>query len=106
MLSMHERSAPSMVPPYFLGLFLFSAYLCRPTAAIFVMLVFAYLLQKKRTLFWKVILTWLILFGGFILFSLREYRQLLPDYYLPGQLGSSQEFWTALYGNLFIPEGC
>jgi len=43
-----------------------------------------------------------LLLGIFILFSLSEFNQLLPDYYLPKRL-SSETFWTALYGNLFSP---
>ncbi len=103
LLSINRIAVPEKNLPYFLGLFLFSAYLCRPTTAIFVMLIFVYMLLTKQGLFWKVVITWTGLLGCFILFSVLEYKQILPDYYLPGQLGHSHEFWTAVYGHLFSP---
>ena len=86
------------------GLFLlFSAYLCRPTTALFACVVFLYMLLKKRSPFVKSLITYLICFGLFVLFSWIEYKQVLPDYYLPQQLGPPGEFWWAIYGHFLSP---
>jgi hypothetical protein len=88
--------------PYWLSFFLFSAYFCRPTAAIFVALVVLYvLLFKPRTTFIKLSLSCFLLFLVFVLFSLVEYQSILPPYY--DQRLHSDTFWTGLYGNLLSP---
>jgi|WetSurSiteA1Bulk_404760.scaffolds.fasta_scaffold25786_2 hypothetical protein len=88
--------------PYVLSFFLFSAYLCRPTAAIFVALVTLYvLLFKPRAAFIKLSGSCLLLFFVFVLFSLYEYKLILPPYY--DQRLHSDTFWTGLYGNLLSP---
>lgn len=89
--------------PYLLGFLLFSAYLCRPTAAIFIVAMFSYVLHKDRKVFLKMALTSLGFLCLFVLFSWREYHQLLPDYYLPSRLSQTETFWIALYGNFFSP---
>lgn len=85
-----------------LGWALFSAYLCRPSTAVFILIVFAYLLIRRRQQFTKVLLAFLTFVLGFILFSIFEYGQVLPDYYLPSRLKGGH-FWVAVYGHLFSP---
>jgi len=85
-----------------LGWSLFSAYLCRPSTAVFILISFAYLLVLRRQQFTKVLLVFLALLLGFILFSRFEYGQVLPDYYLPSRLKGG-DFWLAVYGHLFSP---
>jgi hypothetical protein len=83
---------------------MFSAYLCRPTAAIFNAALFLYLFFEKRPFALKLLLAYSGLCGLFVLFSLREYQQVLPDYYLPSKLGpNAGTFWLAMYGNLVSP---
>ena len=89
--------------PYVLSFFLFSAYLCRPTAAIFVALVALYvLLFKPRAAFIKLSASYLLFFMVFVLFSLHEYKSILPPYYLQ-RFSQIETFWTGLYGILLSP---
>lgn len=93
----------SAINPYLLGFFLFSAYLCRPTTAIFACVIFLYVFFKNRLIFSRLIVTYIMLFGIFVLFSWMEYRQVLPDYYLSEQLGVSKPLLEAVYGILLSP---
>jgi hypothetical protein len=89
--------------PYVLSLFLFSAYLCRPTAAIFVAFVALYvLLFKTRAEFIKLSVSCLLLFLVFVIFSFYEYKSILPPYYLQ-RFSRIETFWTGLYGILLSP---
>ena len=98
-----ERLRP--LHPYWLGVFLFCAYLCRPTASIFIASVLLYLLIMRRECFVRVAMPAGLLLGLFMVISLLEYHQILPRYYLPEHqlhLGKSQ-FGVGLYGVLFSP---
>ncbi|MDX9743924.1 MAG: glycosyltransferase family 39 protein, partial [Arcobacteraceae bacterium] len=87
----------------FLGLALFMAYLTRPTMSLLSITVILYIFfNHKRYIAIKTASLVGFLLGIFVLFSLSEFNQLLPDYYLPKRL-ESETFWTALYGNLFSP---
>ncbi len=97
----HQRKAD--INPYFLGFLLFSAYICRPTTSVFIIVVLLYSLWKKPLAFIKLAVTCLALLGIFALFCWVEYKQVLPPYYLPGRLSGSSTFWVAAYGNLFSP---
>ena len=85
-----------------LALYLFSAYLCRPTMAFLwpCMLVFLFVHKKTAAVKTAVLLTFCL--ALFMLFSFSEFGQILPDYYLPKRLEGGR-FLTALYGNLFSP---
>lgn len=99
-----QRQQTRRINPYLLGFLVFSAYLCRPTAAAFGFIVFAYVLLKNRVVFLKLLATFTVWFGGFVLFSWFEYHQVLPDYYLLSKLGpASKHYYEALYGNLISP---
>ncbi len=86
---------------FLLGFLLFSAYLCRPSAASFILATLGYLLLTNWKLAVKVGAVSAVLLGGFILFSLRTYHSVLPWYYLPGL--KNPNFLLALYGHLFSP---
>lgn len=90
---------------YWLGLFLFAAYLCRPTASIFIVVVFAYILLARRSQFLRAALPCAALLGVFVAWSWGEYHQILPRYYLPEhQLNLGRpDMWLGLYGTLFSP---
>ncbi len=87
---------------FFIGFFLFSAYLCRPTLALLspVMIILLYTLNRMAAA--KVAAVVLTFLAFFVLWSLYEFRQPLPDYYLPKRLVGS-DFGEALAGNLFSP---
>lgn len=88
--------------PYLLGFLLFASYLCRPTATIFIVFVFIYVWISCRSVFLKLVIISLLLFSIFIGFSLLEYNQILPDYYLPNRIGEI-DFFANLYGLLLSP---
>ncbi len=81
---------------------LFFAYLCRPTMALLAPFVLLYLLTYSRPAAIKSGILLLALLGAFAGFSMNEFGQPLPDYYLPQRLAGG-DFWTALYGNLLSP---
>lgn len=86
-----------------LGLTLFMAYLTRPTMSLLSISVILYLfVNHKKLIAIKTAGIVGLLLGIFILFSLSEFNQLLPDYYMPKRL-SSETFWIAFYGNLISP---
>ncbi len=92
------------VHPVWLGSFLFAAYLARPTTAVFILLVFAYLFWRDRRELAATAVTalaWLLLF---ILYSRTEMGLWLPAYYLPQRLaGTNVPAPVVLYGLLFSP---
>lgn len=101
----------SPVTPYLMGIFLFLAYFCRPTAAIFIGLILLYLFLKHRKYFLPTALTAFVLLMGFSLFSREVLGLWLPPYYLPRQLGgihnydeqAATPFFIALFALLFSP---
>lgn len=97
-----RRQPQGLLPPLMIGLCLFLAYLCRPTLALLApfLLLYYFLRDKKSALFAAFILGLLLL--GFMAWSMAEFAQILPDYYLPKRLEGA-EAMTAVYGNLFSP---
>lgn len=88
---------------YILAFVLFMAYFTRPTLSLLTitLVLFLFLSDKKKEAIKTAIIVAFFLFC-FVLFSIYEFDQLLPDYYMPKRL-SSDTFWLALYGNLFSP---
>jgi len=86
---------------------LFFAYLCRPTMVLFApfALLYFFALRPARALASCFVLAGLL--GGFVAFSLNEFGQYLPDYYLParldGEYRGSFTFLDSLHGNLLSP---
>lgn len=101
-LVLRHRQPETLLAPALIGLSLFLAYLCRPTLALLspFLLLYYFLQDKKSALLAGVTLGLLLL--GFMGWSLAEFDQILPDYYLPKRLEGSDVI-TALYGNLFSP---
>ncbi len=97
MLVNSERNAAAM-NPYLLGFLLFSAYLCRPTALLFAVGVCVYVLVIKRGEFFKLAATFVGLMLVLILHSLKEYGQVLPDYYLLTRVPGVTRFFLIGFG--------
>ncbi len=97
-----RRQPQSLLPSLLIGLCLFLAYLCRPTLALLApfLLLYHFLQNKKSALVAAFALGLLLL--GFAAWSMTEFDQILPDYYLPKRLEGADAL-TALYGNLFSP---
>jgi hypothetical protein len=102
MISSYERYSKK-ISPYILSHLIFSAYLCRPTAALFIMILLIYLFVRIQHLVILVVLTTTLLFGSFILFSLYTYQEIVPVYYNPIRIQHADTFWTAVCGNLISP---
>lgn len=101
-LVLRHRQPEALLAPALIGLSLFLAYLCRPTLALLApfLLLYYFLQDKKSAVLAGVTLGLLLL--GFMGWSLHEFAQILPDYYLPKRLEAG-DFATALYGNLLSP---
>jgi len=86
-----------------LGFTLFMAYLSRPTLSLLSVTVVLYLFfnHKKIVAIKTVVLVFLFI-GLLVLYSLSEFDQILPSYYMPKRL-SSDGVLTALYANTFSP---
>ena len=85
-----------------LGVLVFTAYLCRPTMALLMPLLAAYLWAVGRRFPGVFIATVAALSALFVLLSWRESGTWLPPYYQPGRLGT-QRFSQALVGHLLSP---
>jgi hypothetical protein len=101
-LVLRHRHPATLLTPAVIGLSLFLAYLSRPTLALLApfLLLYYFLQNKKSAVLAGATLALLLL--SFIGWSLHEYAQILPDYYLPKRLDGG-DFPTALYGNLLSP---
>jgi len=86
-----------------LGGIVFAAYLCRPTAAVAGMAIAVYLAVKERRQLPWYLLGFGLLFALFVLFSVVEFDQVLPDYYRSDRIGHFETFGVALFGDLASP---
>lgn len=86
-----------------LGVTLFMAYLSRPTFSLLSITVIMFLFfNRKKIVALKTALVVFVLLGLLVLYSLNEFHQFLPSYYMPKRL-SSDSFWIALYANTLSP---
>jgi len=81
---------------------LFMAYLCRPTMALLSPFLLLFIFSYHRAVAIKSAVLLALFLAGLAGFSLHEWGQYLPDYYLPKRLSGNQ-FSLALYGNLLSP---
>lgn len=102
LLAMSDRRGVGPRTEALLGALLFLAYLCRPTMALLVPATGLYLVVRWRRLPVVFATTLACLGALFVAFSWREFGLVLPPYYQPSRLGSTQ-FWPALYGQLLSP---
>ena len=101
-LACEDQKKTKDLKPILLGLLLFFAYFCRPTAALFILTTLAYVFLKNRRTFIKMAVTLTFLFGLLVLFSMVEFNQFLPDYYKAGFLDNPISK-SAVYGSLLSP---
>ncbi|MFM8268949.1 MAG: glycosyltransferase family 39 protein [Pseudomonadota bacterium] len=85
-----------------ISLLLFLSYLCRPTLSLLSPFLIFFIFSHEPKTGFKTGVLFLGLLALFVLFSMSEFNQLLPDYYWPKRL-SGGDFWTAIYGNLLSP---
>ncbi len=106
LLIVRYESGNSNTPhPFLLGLFLFSAFFCRPTSAVFIALVLLYLLLKQRRYFLITAATAFSLLLIFQLATWLEYEQTIFSYYYSPRRFQvhTNPVGGALYGHLFSP---
>ena len=101
-LVIRQHQPKTLLVPALIGMSLFLAYLCRPTLALLspFLLLYYFIHDKKSAVLAGLAIVLLLL--GFMAWSLHEFSQMLPDYYLPKRLEGG-DFKTALYGNLLSP---
>jgi hypothetical protein len=104
LLALYESGRSRTINPYLFGFLLFAAYLCRPTALIFILVVLVYLFFKHRTILLRVVITLLVLLLLFAAWSWLEYGHILPTYYAQSnRFGFTPAYWLGLYGSLLSP---
>ncbi len=86
------------------GVLLFTAYLCRPTAAVFILCVLVYLLLARRPLFRPACLSAASLLGLYLAVNWVRFGALTPAYYTLDRFAAhSVPFWRGLYGHFLSP---
>lgn len=103
LIARYDAGKASSVRPTLLGALLFCAYFTRPSAAIFIVVVFLYLFIKNRR---ALLRTAAVAFAGFVAFVLHsrlQYGLWLPVYYTAGQWFNPQGLLRPLYGVSFSP---
>jgi len=90
--------------PILLGLLLFLTYFSRPSTAVFIAPVLAYLLWQRRPQFWLVALSALLPLLAFFAWSRFTYGSWLPDYYSLSRFQIERPpMWVGILGNLLSP---
>ncbi len=104
-LTRYETGKIKSINPYWLGFLIFSAYLCRPTAAFFGIAVFIYLFFRDRKLFLRINALALLFLLVLVAFTWLWYGELLPVYYSPVKIlpNLSSAWLVGFYGNLLSP---
>jgi hypothetical protein len=90
--------------PWILGVLMFGAYFCRPSTATFIIVAFAYLSIRQRSILLPTAGAALALFVLFTAFSWLEYGRLMPEYYSVERFQRfSIPVWLVVYGHLLSP---
>lgn len=99
-----QQPGPEFFRALWLGIALFMAYLCRPSAAVFVIGVLLLLaVRRKFNVLATTLPVILVLSAVFVMFSLNEYGAMLPPYYRMTRLAGHANMPAALAGLLISP---
>lgn len=102
-LALKPLRRDARVANFWLATALFIAYLCRPTLSLLAPFVVIMLFVSGQRMAALKSSLWLAMWlAAFAVWSLLEFGQWLPDYYLPSRLAGS-DFPTAAWNNLFGP---
>ncbi|MFZ4796075.1 MAG: hypothetical protein ACOYMA_01190 [Bacteroidia bacterium] len=97
----------SYIPNFgLLGLYLFLAWLCRPSAMVFIAFFFVWMLLKQRNLILKTLISFVIFIGFFMLLSYSWYGTFIPFYYNPlmwQSMTKTVSIWEGFSLILFSP---
>lgn len=91
------------MPALWMGFMLGASWICRPTAAIFVLAALAWMAWQRPKFFNRLAIGFSIPTLAFLLFSLNEFGQLLPKYYNPSDWEGSSPLLEGLPAVLFSP---
>lgn len=86
-----------------LGILVFTSYLFRPMNSIFAGIITFYVFYNYRKHFVEYISGGISVILIFVLYNYLSLGQILPNYYLPGRIGTNQDFFEALLGNIISP---
>ena len=103
LIALFDTGRIKTINPYLLGLLLFVGFWSRPTVAPFILVVFAYIFFRQRTIFLRLAITAFIPLLLFLAWSWLTYGQLLPYFYTPNRLLETPAFGVAFYGNALSP---
>lgn len=81
LILVYARTGKKKLNPYLLGFLLFSAYFCRPTAAIIIGCFLVYLFWENKPAFFRASLAAFVPFSLLTLFSLTIYGAIYPGSY-------------------------
>jgi len=88
--------------PYYVGFLLTLAFLCRPTAALFIVFVFLYFFAKNRKKVLQLAFSSLIFLAIYSAHTVAEYGTFLPDCYFQS-VGAERSLWEGVKGVLISP---
>jgi hypothetical protein len=101
LLLVRGRQRPSLVQYASIPLAL--AFIIRPTAAIPIAVLSAYVLIRHREWFIRYTLYGIAIAILWFAYNLHEFDLFMPDYYRPGRVRVSRTFGEAMLGNLVSP---
>ena len=97
-----QETGRRKIDPVILATLLAWTYIVRPTNAIQVIAISAYVFIFYRRLFWKYAITGVFWAAGFVAYSWHNFSRPLPNYYLSNQL-SFRAYPVVLIGHLISP---
>jgi hypothetical protein len=103
LVARYDSGRSRTVHPYYLGLFLFAAYLTRPSTVFFILIVLIYLAVKDSRSLLRAGAVSLILLILYLVFSRVTYGSWLSSYYSAGSWLNLSGYLPALYGVLLSP---
>jgi len=77
----------------FAGLTLALSFVCRPTTAIVILLVTAYVAWRQRPYLWRYLAWAAPVAAAFVAYSMATYGRPLPPYYLMQGIGTTANLW-------------
>lgn len=102
-LAAHDTNQERSLNPYLLALLLFLGFICRPSALLFLPIVFVYLFLKSKIILIKFIISFILLIVIFVVYCAFEYRLPLPPYYIQRGGNVREALLISTAAHLFSP---
>lgn len=81
LMARYDSGRGKSLNPFVLALLMFAAFLCRPTSALFIVIVLVYGYLRARPVLLRLLLTLIVLLVAFALWNLLQFGVILPPYY-------------------------